>query len=185
MKHFKAPKKQLFMMKSMVTALWVSLAVFLISSPALAQSKQAVPTWVKQCDDEKKIASCFVLQQHFLIKTVDGKQQLGGRILRIVISLVSDATKRRVPAIGFQLPLGVDLRSGVAFSIDGGKDVILRYLQCTGNGCDVSQRIDSKLLSSLKKGKQMRVAFKAYNDPKTRLINVSLVGLTKLYKQLK
>jgi len=185
MKHFKAPKNQHFMMKSMVTALWASLAVFLISSPALAQSKPPGVIWKKQCDDKKKISSCFALQEHFVINTVNGKQQVGGRILRAVISLISDAKKRRVPAIGFQLPLGVDLRAGVAFSLDASKDAKLRFLQCTANGCDVSQRIDSKLLSLLKKGNQMKVAFKAYNDPKTRLIKISLVGLTKIYKQLK
>ena len=160
------------------------IITFALSAPAWPQASSASTPWTKICKDEKNAASCSMVQQQFLMKTVDGKEQKAGRVLQITI-VYTQVAKKRVPVISLQLPLGVDLRSGVVVKIDKGKEFNIPYLQCRSFGCDVSIGINTQLLARLKKGSDMVVGFVAWGSAKTSLMKVSLKGFTKVYNQLK
>jgi len=160
------------------------IVIFALGSPAWSQGISAATPWTKRCTDESNAASCSMIQQQFLVKIVNGKEQKAGRLLQITI-LYAQGAKKRVPVISLQLPLGVNLQSGVVVRIDKGKEFVLPYLRCRKFGCDVSTGINTQLLASLKKGSQMLVGFVAWGGTNTNLMKVSLKGFTNMYNQLR
>ena len=81
--------------------------------------------------------------------------------------------------------LGVDLRAGVVFKIDKNKEVPLRYLQCTMDGCIASLFADSALLSILKAGRRITVAFLPWGVSALTVVPAPLVGFTEIFKGIK
>ena len=160
------------------------IATFALSTPAWPKNSVASTPWTKVCTDEKNDASCFIVLHQYLMKKVGGKEQKAGRVLQVTIKF-TQAAKKRVPVISLQLPLGVNLQSGVVVKIDKNKEFNLPYLQCRKFGCDVSTKINTQLLTRLKKGSNMMVGFVAWGNTKTSLMKVPLKGFTKIYKQLK
>jgi invasion protein IalB len=160
------------------------IVTFALSTPAWTQESVASTPWTKMCTDEKNAASCSILLHSYLMKKVGGKEQKAGRLLQVTIQY-TQAGKKRMPVISLQLPLGVNLQSGVVVKIDKHKEFNLPYLQCKEFGCDASIGINTQLLSRLKKGSNMLVGFVAWGDTKTNLMKVPLKGFTNIYKQLK
>ena len=157
-------------MRHIVLSIFALVSILFVVSEVQAQEE---PTWKKVCVDTKKPETCRLVQEHYLVQTIDGKQKTLGRILGLTVVYIDDSSKRRQLVLSIQMPLGVDLRAGAAFRVDGGKDVNAPFLQCTGNGCDVSVKLDSKLLESFKAGRELVVAFRPWGGGETKMVKSS------------
>ena len=63
------------------------------------------------------------------------------------------------PALLVQLPLGLSMRAGLALQIDKSKPLKLDIQTCEASGCNAASPVSSALLSALKEGKEMQIAF--------------------------
>ena len=143
--------------------------------------------WTILCTDQKNRETCFQMSQsHNATQLINGKKANSGRILRVALSYVSDKkTKKRNLFLSIQLPLGVDIRPGVAIQVDKKKEINLKYLRCTTYGCDVSILADKKILKLLKAGKELKIGFRAWGNNETDLLIASLRGVTNNLQYIK
>lgn len=150
---------------------------------AIAQNKNS---WEVACTDPANPQTCRMTQVQYATKVVEGKTVPIGKILGLtVIYAVNAETKKRLPYISIQMPLGVDLRSGAVVRVDKNKEIKLPFLQCTKAGCDASLELNSKLLRSILAGIEIKVGFRAWGGQKTSLVKASLSGFTKSFRKLK
>jgi invasion protein IalB len=143
--------------------------------------------WKRTCVDDAKIETCRITQQLFLSQKDDeGKARVTGRVLGLSVFYVEEGeTAKRKPYLSIQMPLGVDLRPGVVLKVDEGKELPLRYLQCTNSGCDTGVEIDSNFLISLKVGQNIIVGFRPWGSDQTVVLKASLSGFAKAFNALK
>ena len=166
--------------------LLASLLVF-ISLSISAQENEAKEEepWRKVCSEENNLTTCRMVQELFLSQEVDGEQKTLGRVLGASV-LYADETEGgpRVPYLSMKLPLGVDLRSGAVLKVDKDEEISLSFLRCTNQGCDVSLKLESDFVNSLKAGNILYVGFRPWGEEETSVLNVSLIGFTKLFNEL-
>ena len=154
--------------------------------PGLTELKPAVSdVWLVQCVVEDDPSTCTMNQQQHLQVEVDGEQKVVGRLLKATVLYVEDPiTGTRDPHISIDLPLGVTLAPGAAIKVDDGQQLNWPYLQCTNAGCAISNKLDGELLSALKRGKILLVAYRAWGSEKNTLIRVPLKGFTKAFNSI-
>jgi invasion protein IalB len=162
----------------------VMLIVLILSGlPSYAQNKSM---WSTSCTEKNKANTCRMSQIHNASKTIKGKSTLIGRIMNIIVIYKNDAkTKKRTPHMTIQLPLGVDLRVGAIIQIDKNKEFGLPFLQCTNNGCDVSIKLNKKLLRSIQSGNKLKIGFRPWGGTGTTILTSSLSGFSKTFKSIK
>ena len=176
--------------------LLASVLVF-ISLSAFAQENEAkvakeikvaeeAEPWRKVCEDENDSATCRMVQELFLRQEVDGEQKTLGRVLGASVIYASETEGgERAPYLSMKLPLGVDLRSGAALRVDKNEEISLQFLRCTNQGCDVSLKLSGDFVNSLKAGNTLYVGFRPWGEQDTSVLNVSLIGFTKIFGELK
>jgi len=156
------------------------------ADPGLTELKPAVSdVWLVQCVVEDDPSTCTMNQQQHLQVEVDGEQKVVGRLLKATVLYAEDPmTGTRDPHISIDLPLGVTLAPGAALKVDDGQQLNWPYLQCTNAGCAISNKLDGELLSALKRGKILLVAYRAWGAEKNTLIRVPLKGFTKAFNSI-
>jgi len=170
-------------MRNLTYILAIVITFGFLGSGAHAQNKEA---WLLSCADKNKAETCRMSQSQQASKMVDGKPQMLGRLLAVtVLYVLEPKSKKRVPNMTIQLPMGVDLRAGTVIQIDKNKEFTLPYLRCTNMGCDVSMKLTKKLIRSILSGNQLRVGFRAWGSNKTNVVTASLSGFTKIFRRLK
>ena len=156
------------------------------ADPGLTELKPAVSdVWLVQCVVEDDPSTCTMNQQQHLQVEVDGEQKVVGRLLKATVLYAEDPiTGTRDPHISIDLPLGVTLAPGAAINVDDGQQLDWPYLQCTNAGCAISNKLDGELLSALKRGKILLVAYRAWGAEKNTIIRVPLKGFTKAFNSI-
>lgn len=156
------------------------------ADPGLTELKPAVSdVWLVQCVVEDDPSSCTMNHQQHLQVEVDGEQKVVGRLLKATVLYAEDPiTGTRDPHISIDLPLGVTLAAGAAIKVDEGQQLNWPYLQCTNAGCAISNKLDGELLSALKRGKILLVAYRAWGAEKNSIIRVPLKGFTKAFNSI-
>jgi invasion protein IalB len=126
------------------------------ASPAPSQGEAApangpAPGWVARCTSASRDAplECAMEQTAVLTKT-------GQLIVLINIRVPGDS---RAPAVGIQMPLGLNLPVGARLQVDDGKTADLQIQTCEARGCYASAPIAPDLLAAMKSGQQLKVSF--------------------------
>ena len=146
------------------------------ATPAKADSIEETD-WNRECADEKNPETCQIIQEIYLHKDVDGKKRNLGRILKLSVSRAANSSAAADTfTISIYLPLGVDLRPGAVIKVDGGADILLRYLKCTPEGCRIDVPIDESLLSAMETGRKLFVGFRPWGGTETNILPASLKG---------
>ena len=170
-------------MRNLTYILAIIIVFGLSGSVTHAQNKEA---WTLSCSDKNKAETCRMSQTQAATKVVDGKTQIIGKLFSVTILYVLDnKSKKRIPNLTIQLPLGVDIRPGAVIQIDKNKEFILPYLRCTKMGCDVSMELNKKMLRSILSGIELRVGFRAWGNAKISVVKATLSGFTKTFRRLK
>jgi invasion protein IalB len=109
------------------------------------------PGWVARCSSPSRSAplECAVEETAVLTKT-------GQLIVLVNIRVPSDT---RAPVALVQLPLGLSLPSGAKIQVDDGKVIDLQIQTCENKGCYASTPIVPDVLTAMRSGKQLKVAF--------------------------
>ena len=175
------------MMNAEKIALVLLLTLILFPRSVQAQEPGLAVTevWSVQCVVEDDPSSCSMNQQQHLQTEVDGEQKIVGRLINATVLYAEDPiTGTRDPHISIDLPLGVSLAPGAAIKVDDGQQLNWPYLQCTNAGCAISNKLDDELLSALKRGQELLVAYRAWGAEKNSLIRVPLKGFTKAFNSI-
>lgn len=96
------------------------------------------------------------------------------RILQTTVRKLSDTTY----LLQFVLPLGVDLRPGIALQVDDKAQRGAQYFACTNNGCIVRMGMDQAFMAELQSGAKARVIYRGVNAQQPAAVDVSLKGIT-------
>lgn len=151
---FRAPRR----------ALAILAAVAGLAAPALAQEQAAPAAWRVECTGDGKTLDCRAIQQLF---AQENKQ--------LVISLAARMGTDKVPTLGLQLPLGINLAEPVQLKVDAKPEEKFPVQTCTNVGCLLNVPLKDPLLASLRTGTTLKVTvFDATKRPIN--IDVPLLG---------
>ena len=120
------------------------------------------PNWVTRCvsDSRKSPLECSMEETLVLTNT-------GQLVAAVAVKIKSDAEK---PLMAIRVPAGISLQAGVNLQIDESKPEPVLLKTCDVQGCYGEMQLNSNQVETLKKGKQLRIAFKNLANS-----NVSLV----------
>jgi invasion protein IalB len=109
------------------------------------------PGWIARCSSPSRNAplECAVEETAVLTKT-------GQLIVLVNIRVPSDT---HAPVALVQLPLGLSLPSGAKLQVDDGKVIDMQIQTCENRGCYASAPIAPDVLTAMRSGKQLKVAF--------------------------
>ena len=88
------------------------------------------------------------------------------------------------PGLVITAPVGVSLRAGVTFDVDGGAKQTLPYEVCDRDGCYASVPLSAELLNALQAGQKLNIAVE---NPQKQVatIPLSLAGFTAAYNSVR
>jgi invasion protein IalB len=144
----------------------------LAALPALAapQPGKTYDDWAVECEQTPAgDSSCFLSQTQLL-------KQNNARLLKASIGYLGP---KRQPMLVLVLPLGVDLRAGIAVKVDDVPQISLPYQQCVQDGCTAALPLDARTLAALRKAKRIQVGMMPYGGKQTVTIDVSPNGLER------
>jgi len=135
----------------------------------------AGPGWAVNCRSPagEKGLSCRMSQ------TVLAKNS--GRTLTDVAFLLTP--EKKATEVLLQLPLGLYLPAGASYQVDENAPQRLRIRNCNRNGCYARASVSPEIMGALRKGKQLKIAFKDQaENPVT--VPLSLDGLEAAYAKI-
>jgi invasion protein IalB len=134
------------------------------------------PGWVARCSSPSRSAplECAVEETAVLTKT-------GQLIVLVNIRVPSDT---HAPVALVQLPLGLSLPSGAKIQVDDGKVIDLQIQTCENKGCYASTPIAPDVLTAMRSGKQLKVAFQNLTK-ETITIPMPLADFAAAYDKIK
>jgi invasion protein IalB len=134
------------------------------------------PGWVARCSSPNRAAplECAVEETAVLTKT-------GQLIVLVNIRVPSDT---HAPVALVQLPLGLNLPSGAKIQVDDGKVIDLQIQTCENKGCYASTPIAADVLTAMRSGKQLKVAFQNLTK-ETITIPMPLADFASAYDKIK
>lgn len=140
------------------------------SQEELADDIETIKDWTVSCDSvgENK-ERCYIYQ------TVSDES--GRPVLQAAIGDLPDAQGKMQTTAIFTVPLGISLRSGMVFAVDGKNGIKFGFDQCGPVGCNAVLPLDKKLLSKFKAGNVVNILL---NDGQQDIqLALSLQGFTK------
>jgi invasion protein IalB len=148
-------------------------AAVALSAPAMAEgTAPAAPSkWVKTCqaDAATQKQSCTVMQRIVgpageLVASVSVSQAAGDPNVQFIVSM----------------PLGLNIKAGLAAQIDDQKPLPLKFAVCLLDGCYAPAKSNAALVNALKAGGKLTIVAKSRAD-KPIALPVTLTGFTKAY----
>ena len=104
----------------------------------------------------------------------------GEPVGRILLRRIPEAQNNVIAFI--TVPLGVNLRAGMALAADGKELVVTPFDFCDQGGCNAAIPVEGKILDSFKKGNTLQVA--AFVGDKQQTMGFSLKGVSDVLKNL-
>jgi invasion protein IalB len=154
---FRAPRRALAFLAAAV-------GLAMTAAPAVAQDQTAPAAWRVECTGDGKTLDCRAVQQLF---SQENKQ--------LVISLAARMGADKVPVLGLQLPLGINLAEPVQLKVDAKPDEKFTVQTCTNIGCLLNVPLKDPLLTAMRTGTTLKVTvFDATKRPIN--IDVPLLG---------
>jgi invasion protein IalB len=140
------------------------------TTPAQPQVPEAVKAWAKFCDKQQDGHTvCIVRKLSFHDTSI-----IASFVLRI------DQAKG-VPMLAVAaVPVGVLLKPGLRWQVDGGKAQTLPYWRCTPQTCESEQLASPAFINQLRKGNKLTLIAKDVNN-KDLSVDISLIGFSAAY----
>lgn len=83
--------------------------------------------------------------------------------------------------VEYRVPLGVDLRGGVALRVDRRQRFATQMLNCKANGCTGFTSMNTSLLKALAAGQELELVYRDYDRDREVALTYSLVGFVNSY----
>ncbi|WP_207462139.1 invasion associated locus B family protein [Azospirillum sp. SYSU D00513] len=152
---------------SSLTTLSVIAALPVLATP---QPGKAYDDWAVECEQTPGGENrCFLSQTQLL-------KENNARLLKASIGYLGPQDQ---PMLVLVLPLGVDLRAGIAMKVDDAPQISLPYQQCVQDGCTGALPLDGPTLTALRKAKRIQIGMLPYGGKQTVTIDVSPNGLAR------
>lgn len=152
---------------------WLWIGLLAAGGSAWAQQQQPTTTtfqdWVSVCQTVAGTQRCHIMQNVLL--------ENEGTTSRLLQSTVGKLGENLVMQL--LLPLGVDLRAGIAIKIDEHEELRSGYHTCLQDGCIAMIGVDEALLGKLRNGMVAKVGFRPFNTEQTLVLEMSLKGFTR------
>lgn len=149
--------------------------VLLVLAPGLAlalpENGQKFKDWTARCEinpNDPADKQCVVFQTVF-----ETNQQKN--IMNVVVAFPPNQDLGRIVVI---LPLGIDLRSGIEFSVDEEQPTRHPFFLCLSDGCQSHIPLEADRLAAFKKGIKGTIVFRALPTLKNVRIPISFAGFT-------
>lgn len=142
-------------------------------------SSQRFADWHYRCANEaaeegKTKAACEIVQ---VARVKRGDEEVSLLSVAIAKASSSDSKASSDSVLTALVPLNVLLPAAFGLEVDGNAVFNAAYRNCNQAGCWVSQTLDRKMLSALRKGKTATAQLKLLNGQNVN-IRFSLMGLT-------
>ncbi|MCP3669959.1 MAG: invasion associated locus B family protein [Gammaproteobacteria bacterium] len=166
------------------TILVTTIMFSLLAAPFQLAAEEKVKSfkdWGYKCETPKGFDQeiCFIFQS-----ITNKKNQ--SRIADITVAYTPKAiNKSNKPLMVITMPLGVFLPPGIQLRVDKGKEAARApFIQCIQDGCQARAVLDDKMMSKLKSGNKLGIAF--FTPQQKQLgFPVSLDGFTDAIDSLK
>ena len=149
------------------------LVVLYLPSTSLAADKPTVEKfedWIRVCQTQAESQQqCYATQ---LIMTEQNGQRI--QLLRSTVQRVN----QKLFSLQLVLPLGIDLRPGVALKVDNFEQRGGSFATCSRAGCIVRMIMDSSFQKEIASGNRAKVYFKSIGIEQPQEITLSLKGIT-------
>lgn len=162
------------------TGLIAAIVICFIAAPFQLSAEEKATSyhdWGYKCEKPQGVDQeiCYIFQR------ITNKEN-DKRISDVTIAYPQNGGK---PIMIVVLPLGVLLPAGIQIKIDKGEEAAKApFIVCITNGCQARVTLDDKLISAMKGGKMLQVAF--YSPQQKELaFPVSLSGFTSAMDALK
>lgn len=132
-------------------------------------------SWASRCVAETRGGpfDCVIEQSAFIANT---GQVLGGIAVRL-------APGAQQPVLTVQVPVGLDIASGIALQVDNAKAETLAVQTCELKGCFATLPLTAERLAALKAGKTLNVGFQNLSKQVFTLPFV-LTSFAEAYKKI-
>jgi invasion protein IalB len=141
------------------------LAAGLLLLATGATRAQDVAAWRVECTGDGKTLDCRAVQQLFQRET----RQL------VLSVLVRKAPDPKAALMAIQLPLGLNLTEPVQIKVDNGPVERQPIQTCTNTGCFVQVTAPERLVTAMRNGADLKIAFQG-GDKKQIELSVPLLG---------
>ena len=175
------------MKKNIVNIFFLFVVFMMLSASSFAAKPSAdkkgkgielvASEWRSRCGKDEKTGKeskdkCEVYQRISVKKTK-------ARIAEMALGFpIDEKGKKSKSARGVViLPLGILLENGIVMKIDDEKPAVFKVRFCTNSGCVAYVNLDKKLLTSMKKGKNINFIFKSSVGQDVNIV-MSLKGFT-------
>ena len=145
-----------------------ALAATSLSAAAKLSEGKAYGDWKGTCQGNE----CGAIQ---IVNNEKGEP-----VGRILLRRIPEANNSAIAFI--TVPLGVNLRAGMALAADGKELVVAPFDFCDQGGCNAAIPVEGDIEASLKKGKVLQVA--AFVGDKQQTMGFSLKGVSEVLKNL-
>ena len=139
-------------------------------APAAPQAGQTFGDWAVECEraqDGKE--KCFLSQSQLL-------KESNARLLKASIGHLGPKGE---PMLVLLLPLGVDLRAGIALKVDDRPQVPVVFQHCVADGCIGALLLDPPTLAVLRGAKRIQIGMMPYASAQTVTVEVSPKGISR------
>jgi invasion protein IalB len=156
--------------------------LLLAPGPASAAQKSGAPTagpptagqafddWAVECERAQDgTERCFLSQSQLL-------KESNARLLKASIGLLGPKGE---PTLVLLLPLGVDLRAGIALKVDDRPQVSVAFQRCVQEGCVGVLPLDAATLAAMRGAKRIQVGMLPYAGQQAVTVDVSPRGLAR------
>lgn len=146
-----------------------------LAQKAKPAASSAAKHWTTRCTSVKRAGPLNCSMEQRVILRSNGRQ-----IAKMEIRVPSVGK----PALLIQLPLGLSMLGGIALQIDKNKPIKLAIQTCEASGCYAAIPVSPTLISTLKRGRKMSIAFQN-NQKKDITIPIVLSGIGAAYDSIK
>ena len=164
---------------SRFAGLAVATCLLILAAPALAQQQLGelpnnVTTtehgdWILLCAETPDGQRCEMVQT--ISQRENGREQ---RLVQTNIGITPDGQR----ILQIITPLGIDLRFGIAMTVDEGEEIQLPYQTCLPDGCLVLFALDDSWFNRMRAGNQLLIGFRGFGQSEIFVIEQSLRGFT-------
>jgi len=143
----------------------LSLGLFLAAAGAGAQQNwNKLNAWRLVCDQQ---GAC----------QIRNSVRRGGK----AISHIHIYRVGKAEILEYRVPLGVDLRKGVALRIDRRQRFATQMLNCKADGCVGFASVTTALLKAMASGEELDLVYRDYDTDREIAITYNLLGFTRSY----
>ncbi|HCC54571.1 MAG TPA: hypothetical protein DEQ20_06555 [Desulfobulbaceae bacterium] len=157
----------------LVTFLLVAGSFFQSEAQAKDEEYRKVfDNWTLACTEAKPVAGkCQIIQA----RDIKNEKGVSSRLLQLSVGRLEGGKLY----LNLLLPLGLDLRSGVALKIGEGAQTNMPFTTCMANGCQALVAMSDLMITDFKKVKVATVGFRPWNAKQAAQFQIPLPGFAE------